>query len=697
MADSKKIPKKPKVARQAKSEPKDQQEEVTEGTDISRKAMFKKYKKLCIASQKSPFITVAESLRSMNGVVRLMVKKYGSESIFSHTLFCEPSRERLGFSTIARSDKLLKTNHFPGMKPLVRKGPLSQQINAFRELFPKEFEFYPQSWDLSKPLEVKALRRQFDASKTYILKPSSGHQGDGILLAQDWSQVAEYLKYTTRVIAQEYIARPLLLDGFKFDFRVYVMVESLSPLKIHVFREGLARFCVQKYVEPTRENLMHDYMHLTNYSLNKKADGFKEAEATSPSSVSSVSTQGDDENEEDDEEGDSVERAKPFDITSATEAAEDFDATANKRRLTTALRQIDAEYAEWLKAHPLPKAAPGVSYPTSNLTFRCASDEVEARISAEIAHAKQEASAKEKKATASSKAKKAGGKQAQASKSSQSSQQKAEDHEAESGDVKGSAAQPVQTDIDRDPSFSSDFEKYFWAQIDAIVSKTLLSMWRPLWTKYSATFPEDQRVAFHLPTCPNKIRASSSTSSSSKSEEQTEEDEEHRGSKSSKLTATASPSCSCAEFSRSFHIIGFDILLDDEFRPWLLEVNNNPSMHCRRSVLDGVIKQGVFETSLRLLGVLSSDQIREVNSITSTSWHPLLSKQFQRAVQVAQDQTSGGAPKAALQAVQQLVMKDSAVLVPAERRFVTLRPVVTYPEIGASPLNTGEIAFEPLE
>lgn len=73
-------------------------------------------------------------------------------------------------------------------------------------------------------------------------------------------------------VISRYVTNPLLINGHKFDLRIYTLVTSYEPLRIYCFQEGLARFASETYT--SKINKTNKYMHLTNYSINKKNEKF---------------------------------------------------------------------------------------------------------------------------------------------------------------------------------------------------------------------------------------------------------------------------------------------------------------------------------------------------------------------------------------------------------------------------------------
>jgi hypothetical protein len=78
---------------------------------------------------------------------------------------------------------------------------------------------------------------------------------------------------------QRYVDNPLLLEGYKFDLRVYVLIGSIDPLRIYLYHDGLARFATETYEYATRSNFKSAYQHLTNYAINKLNPKFKEKQS----------------------------------------------------------------------------------------------------------------------------------------------------------------------------------------------------------------------------------------------------------------------------------------------------------------------------------------------------------------------------------------------------------------------------------
>ena len=76
-----------------------------------------------------------------------------------------------------------------------------------------------------------------------------------------------------RVVVQEYIDRPFLIRGLKFDLRIYVLMTSISPLRLYLYEDGLVRFATKEYSYNV-EDIDNKFIHITNFSVNKNNKDF---------------------------------------------------------------------------------------------------------------------------------------------------------------------------------------------------------------------------------------------------------------------------------------------------------------------------------------------------------------------------------------------------------------------------------------
>lgn len=174
-----------------------------------------------------------------------------------------------GFRVIREHQKL---NHFPGSFQIGRKDRLWRNVSKMQARFgKKEFNFLPQSFIL--PQDIKLLKKAWEdcgSRQKWIVKPPASARGIGIQVIHKWSQLPK----RRPLLVQRYIHKPYLIGGSKFDLRIYVYVTCYDPLRIYLFKDGLVRFASCKY-SSSMKSLNNKYMHLTNYSINKKNIEYK--------------------------------------------------------------------------------------------------------------------------------------------------------------------------------------------------------------------------------------------------------------------------------------------------------------------------------------------------------------------------------------------------------------------------------------
>jgi len=68
------------------------------------------------------------------------------------------------------------------------------------------------------------------------------------------------------MVVQKYLKNPLLIKGYKFDMRIYVLVASFKPLEAFIYNEGFARISTELFtLNP--EAISNVMIHLTNFSI----------------------------------------------------------------------------------------------------------------------------------------------------------------------------------------------------------------------------------------------------------------------------------------------------------------------------------------------------------------------------------------------------------------------------------------------
>lgn len=159
-----------------------------------------------------------------------------------------------------------KMNHFPGTFQIGRKDNLWKNLLRLMTKFgKKEFGFMPRTYIL--PQDNKLLRSAWEkrcGRQRWIVKPPASARGAGIKVIHKWTQIPKKCP----LIVQKYISYPYLINGSKFDLRLYALVTSINPLRVYLYDNGLVRFASVKYSSDLT-TLVDRYMHLTNYSINK--------------------------------------------------------------------------------------------------------------------------------------------------------------------------------------------------------------------------------------------------------------------------------------------------------------------------------------------------------------------------------------------------------------------------------------------
>jgi tubulin polyglutamylase TTLL4 len=175
-----------------------------------------------------------------------------------------------GTEVLRYMNRFQKMNHFPGSYNLGRKDLMWTNISRLKRQFGSDYNICPKTFVFPHDYRRFITEAKENPKGFYILKPIASSCGNGIKVISASSNLPKNKKGH---LVSKYISKPHLIKGFKYDMRIYVLVTSYDPLVIYMYKDGLVRFSTEKY-SLKGKNFKKRFMHLTNYSVNKKAEKY---------------------------------------------------------------------------------------------------------------------------------------------------------------------------------------------------------------------------------------------------------------------------------------------------------------------------------------------------------------------------------------------------------------------------------------
>lgn len=152
----------------------------------------------------------------------------------------------------------------------------------------KRVKYMMEQKDVDKNQNLSEYIALFDSKTTWIIKPVSGHKGDNILITKKYDDFYNHLKnkdddlksYTSWgskklniFVMAKYIENPLLIDGKKFHFRVFLVLSSFG--KNILLLKNFMYIAKKKYIPRDYNNKSIHNIHSDNADIKPYPEYFE--------------------------------------------------------------------------------------------------------------------------------------------------------------------------------------------------------------------------------------------------------------------------------------------------------------------------------------------------------------------------------------------------------------------------------------
>ncbi|XP_070576680.1 probable tubulin polyglutamylase ttll-15 [Ptychodera flava] len=124
-----------------------------------------------------------------------------------------------------------RINHYPGIGYITNKVYLATS----------KLDYIPLAFEMPNQKE-EFLKKSKDNPDMLWVQKSNTHRGIHVKKIEDLEL------NTDKTFIQEFIQKPFLIDGRKFDIGIYTVIASIDPLRLYIYEEEtLIRYCSKDY------------------------------------------------------------------------------------------------------------------------------------------------------------------------------------------------------------------------------------------------------------------------------------------------------------------------------------------------------------------------------------------------------------------------------------------------------------------
>ena len=247
----------------------EREENLSDIYNIKTITLNKKQKKFFVTylTEEEVYLSIFVNILNKNGIIR---SYYHNNNHNFYIKGFEPIFFKKNNKNSDYFNDYQKLYHFMGVEEFFFKDLLYQNYQFMNTYFPKEYNFMPKTYEYpkdEKEIKEKFSEYQVNLKDLWIVKPTQLFGGRGVHL---FKSLEEENKNHTHYIISKYLGNPHLINGKKYDMRIYVLITGFQPLRVYLYNEGLIRIAAEKYILK-KDTLDNVYAHLTNTAINIKS------------------------------------------------------------------------------------------------------------------------------------------------------------------------------------------------------------------------------------------------------------------------------------------------------------------------------------------------------------------------------------------------------------------------------------------